>query len=176
MKKIVLFISIIIWLIIGQIGQAQKSTTIPDQLDSLLIESLSDPGAINLFDIFYQNKKVLGKALDCSAFNGNLQIVEQGENVCLISNSREQTQIFISNYQMKQKNFSIILFTSEKKFVYLVNRDGDGGYYKNDADGYLVLNSLFIGADRFKPMPSEEICYFNEKIVKFLYLIKKATE
>jgi hypothetical protein len=172
MKK-VLFILIVFGLMVGQAGLAQNPTATSDQLDSLLIESLSDPGAINLFDIFYQNRKVLKKALDCSPFNGNLQIIEQGENICLISNVREQTQIFISNYQMKQKDFSIILLTGDKKFVYLVNRDGDGGYYRNDIDGYLVLNSLFIGANRFKPMPSEEICYFNEKIVKFLWLVKR---
>lgn len=175
MKKLVLFTLLLFWLAAGK-SSAQTTTAVPDQLDSLLYESLSDPSSADLADIFFQVKGMMDKAKDYSFLNGNLQVLDQGNDICLISNARERLQVFISNYRVKPRDFSVVLYNDEEKYVYLINKNGDGGYYKNCSEGYLVFKSLFMSNERFRPMSANEIFYFNERVIKLLYLIKKATD
>ncbi len=177
MKKLVLFILLFFWLAAGKIGLAQNaSPAIPDQLDSLFSESLADPGSANLYEILYQTKRLLNRAKDYNFTYGNILVTEQGKNVCLISNSREHTQVFISNYLFKLQDFSIVFFMDDEKMVFATDKNGDGGYFKNDPTGHLVFNSLFMGGDKFRPMSAGEITYFNERTIRLLYLVKKAID
>lgn len=157
-------------------GKNSSGQTNSDQLDSLLCESLADIESTDLAEVFEQSKEMLDKARDYSFFGGRLQVVDQGRDICLISNCREHLQLFVTNYLFKPKDFSIVLCVDDKKYIFKIDKNGDGGYYTNSPDGYLVFKSLFVGNEKFRPMSTTEIFYLKERVLKLLYLIKKATD
>jgi hypothetical protein len=148
-----------------------------DRLDSLLIDAGSSPDQVNPFDLCYEFKGLLKKACGEVRTNDNFQVIEQGRNLCLISQARTRLQIFIDNYLFKRnRGFSVVLLYDEKKYIYVVDAKGNGGYFKNDERGFLILSSIFMSNERFAPMTKEEIAYLNERLTKALYLTKKLTD
>lgn len=146
-----------------------------DRIDSLLTDNFSDLKNVNLYDLFYDFKDVLKKACAQTPTSNYFQVINQGKGLCLISQARIDLQVFINNYLfIKKENFSVTLFYEDTKFIFLVNHEGDGGYFKGDLDGHIVLNSVFMSNDRFRPMTKNEILYFHEKILKALYLTKES--
>jgi len=152
------------------LGPSLKSQ---DRLDSLLTDNISDLNDVNLYDLFYEFKGTLKKACAQTPISNYFQVIIQGKGLCLISQPRAGLQVFIDNYLFtKRANFSITLFYEDSKFIYLVNHEGDGAYFKSASDGYIVLNSIFMSNERFRPMIKNEILYFHERILKALYLTK----
>lgn len=172
MKTKIAFCLLFFWLILGASTRAQ------DKLDSLLADNLSDLNNANLYDLCYDLRGTIKNACNNNVqTSDNFQTMKQGRNLCLISWARIHLQVFIDNYLFsKKKNFSISLLSDDVKFVYLVNSGGDGGYFKSDPLGYLVINSIFMSNERFLPMTKDEIVYFNERVVKALFLTKKASD
>ncbi len=160
MKKIIPFL--LCWFMLG--ASAQTS-----QPDSLLAANLASLDEINPYDLCYEFKDVLKKSCD-RITKDNFSVIDQGDNLCLISQPRFHLQILIDNYRLKRKNFSVSILLEDEKYIYWENRDGNGGYYKNDPDGYLVLGSVFLTTERFRPMSRAEIRFFNERLVRALYL------
>lgn len=162
MKTKALFLSFC-WLALGAFAQPLS------RLDSLLADNLAALDELNPYDLCYEFRGVFKKS--CGRVSGgNFRIASPGKNICLISQPRVGLEILISNYLFRKKDFSISLLSGDRKYVYLVDNDGDGGYYKNDPDGYLVINSIFMSTERFLPMNKNEIMYFHERLAKALQL------
>jgi hypothetical protein len=170
MKKKLLVLLPIIWLLLSATTKGQ------DQLDSLLTENSTDLENVNPYDLCFCFKDLLKKACDQVQTSDHFQVIEQGKNLCSISYPRLGLQIFIDNYLFRRKNFSISLFCDKKKFAYITDEKGNGGYFKSDPQGYLVFNSIFMGSDRFLPLTKNEIIYFHERILQALRLTKQALQ
>lgn len=167
MKTKAIFLSLIYLFLLGPSLKSQ------DRLDSLLTDNISALNDANLYDLFYEFKGTLKKACTQTPTSNYFQVTKQGKGLCLISQPRTDLQVFIDNYLFTKKdNFSITLFYEDSKYIYLVNHDGDGAYFKSDSDGYIVLNSIFMSNERFRQMTKNEILYFHERVLRALYLTK----